>query len=232
MSARRRRTPPVRGRGGTRRKRWQIGGKRHLRGHIHRQVAGSAGMFTFACGTGRSGIGGMLGPLAPGSPGIESGRPGIAGAAGAAGAAAAGDVSPGSEREPGIAGLGCRAAVSAAGVLSPGIDGVSRRGRGGCCRRRQPGNGRERRSGPRRCRCGGCGHSREADAGSGGGAGWLSAQGGREVLQNLRRVGRRSDQLLRNVRHGVPVPASGSAWAIPPVSSAADEPTTTAVARK
>ena len=47
----------------------------------------------------------------------------------------------------------------------------------------------------------------------------LRAEGGREVLQNLRRVGHRSNQLLRNVlhrvrnrRHGVGVPSSTVRW--------------------
>jgi hypothetical protein len=146
-------------------------------------------------------------------PGIEAGSPGTAEAAGAAGAAGADGVNPGIKvLPPGTVAVAAGAAA-AAGV-SPGMDGIAAAGAaaaGAAAAGVIPG---------------------KVMPGVAGAAGGVAP---RAVARFCRICGALAAEAISCCgmfcKSGAGTGA-GSAWAIPPVNSAADEPTTTAVARK
>jgi hypothetical protein len=145
-------------------------------------------------------------------PGIEAGSPGIAEAAGAAGAAGAVGVNPGIKvLFPGTVAVAAGAAA-AAGV-SPGMDGIAAgaAAAGAAAAGVIPG---------------------KVMPGVAGAAGGVAP---RAVARFCRICGALAAEAISCCgmfcKSGAGTGA-GSAWAIPPVNSAADEPTTTAVARK
>ena len=154
---------------------------------------------------------------------MDSGNPGIVEADGAAGVAAgaagaAGAVKPGiGVLTPGIVGVAAGAAgAAAAGGVSPGIDGIAAGGDAGVAAVAgvRPG---------------------KVIPGAAGACGGVAP---RAVARFCRICGALAADAISCC--GMPATAersgagagTGSAWAIPPVSSAAEEPTTTAVARK
>ena len=171
-------------------------------------------MSTFAT-WGRFGVDAGAPPAAGASgdnPGIEL-SPGIAGAAGAAGAVGA--ESPGIEAgRPGIAGAAGAAGTAGAAGVSPGIDGIAAGADAGVVPAAgvSPGN---------------------VMPGVAGAAGGVAPSA---VARFCRICGALAAEAISCCGMFATIDGSGtgagSAWAIPPVSSAADEPTTTAVARK
>jgi hypothetical protein len=199
---------------------------------------GIAGMSTFACGSVEApavdaGAAAEAGAAGVVRPGMDSGNPGIDeaagapadGAAGAAAGAAAGEVKPGmTELRPGVVAAGAVAeaapGVEADGVVSPGMSEVM----------------------PGAVAAGGAaGVAAVAGARPGkvipGAAGAAGGVAPRAVAKLCRICGALAadatsccGMLARLERSGAA--GVGSAWAIPPASSAAEEPATTAVARK
>jgi len=174
-------------------------------------------MLTFAtCDSGDdAAVAAEAGAAGADSPGIEL-SPGMAGAAGAAGTAgAAGAVSPGIELSPGIVGAaGAAGTAGAAGAVSPGIE-------------PSPGTA--------------AGEDAEGAPAAGDNPGKVmpgvaGAAGGcapRAVAKFCRICGALATEAISCCGMfctGSGTAGMGSAWAIPPVSRAADEPTTTAAA--
>jgi hypothetical protein len=172
---------------------------------------GSAGIFTRAAGV--AGATGAAGVAAAGMPGIETGRPGIAGVAGAAGAAGA-PAKPGIELSPGIAELAAGAkGEAAAGAVIPGRDGIAA--------------GEDADVAPVAGVSPG-----KVMPGVAGAAGGVAPSAVARFCRICGALAAEAISCCGMFGKGSGTAGTGSAWAIPPVNSAADEPTTTAVARK